>query len=348
MTWSGGGAPQRRLVLRRVGVADERRVVPPDERAVERRADARIGLRADDDESPDSEAREHASRGWCPRRSRRSSSRRAARPRPESARGRSASRRSRSQAARRSAGPRQRGLAPAAPSRRGCRRSRRPRRAREPPRRRRSARRRRGVRCSAGSRVWSWSLSQTTRRTAKSYELREARLPAARRRRAPAVQPRHHRRSARGPAARDGDPHAARSPVELATTDLRERSLRSGQPIGHAFAAPVAAALRASGHGSSTETAGDTARRRTASHTGTPHHEDPSETTPSVVEVEAAQSTRLAGKHSDAVPAVAVRVARREAAGSEVCVELVQRPHVVIQDRVVDLPGAHDLGVGGQ
>jgi hypothetical protein len=40
-----------------VGVADKGRVVPPDERAVERRADARIALCADDDdESPDSEA----------------------------------------------------------------------------------------------------------------------------------------------------------------------------------------------------------------------------------------------------------------------------------------------------
>src|SRR5439155_8037919 len=36
-----------RLVLRRVSVADKRRVVPPDERAVKRRADARIGLCAD-------------------------------------------------------------------------------------------------------------------------------------------------------------------------------------------------------------------------------------------------------------------------------------------------------------
>jgi hypothetical protein len=36
-----------------VGVADQGRVVSPDERAVDRRADALIGLRADDDESPD-------------------------------------------------------------------------------------------------------------------------------------------------------------------------------------------------------------------------------------------------------------------------------------------------------
>ena len=42
-----------------MSVADKGRVVPPDERAVERRADARVGLRADDDESPDPEARQH-------------------------------------------------------------------------------------------------------------------------------------------------------------------------------------------------------------------------------------------------------------------------------------------------
>ena len=36
--------PPSRLVLCRMGVADKGRVVPPDERAVERRADARIGL----------------------------------------------------------------------------------------------------------------------------------------------------------------------------------------------------------------------------------------------------------------------------------------------------------------
>jgi hypothetical protein len=46
-----------------VSVADKGRVVPPDERAVERRADARIGLCADDDESPDSEARQHGLQG---------------------------------------------------------------------------------------------------------------------------------------------------------------------------------------------------------------------------------------------------------------------------------------------
>ena len=45
--------PPFRVVLGRVGVADQGRVVPPDERSVERRADARIGLRAGDDEPPD-------------------------------------------------------------------------------------------------------------------------------------------------------------------------------------------------------------------------------------------------------------------------------------------------------
>ena len=42
-----------------MGVADERRVVPPGERPVERGADARVGLRADDHESSDAEARQH-------------------------------------------------------------------------------------------------------------------------------------------------------------------------------------------------------------------------------------------------------------------------------------------------
>jgi hypothetical protein len=46
-----------------MGVADQGRVVPPDERAVERRADARIGLCTDDDESADSEARQHGLEG---------------------------------------------------------------------------------------------------------------------------------------------------------------------------------------------------------------------------------------------------------------------------------------------
>jgi len=41
----------------------KRRVVPPDERAVQRGADARVGLGADDDESPDSEARQHGLEG---------------------------------------------------------------------------------------------------------------------------------------------------------------------------------------------------------------------------------------------------------------------------------------------
>src|SRR3954466_3798874 len=48
----------RGLVLRRVGIADESRVIPAGEGAVERRADARIGLRSDDDEPPDTEAGE--------------------------------------------------------------------------------------------------------------------------------------------------------------------------------------------------------------------------------------------------------------------------------------------------
>src|SRR6476659_3556027 len=52
------GSPRRRI-LRRVGVADEGRVVPPDEGAVQRRADACVCLRADDEEPPDAEAREH-------------------------------------------------------------------------------------------------------------------------------------------------------------------------------------------------------------------------------------------------------------------------------------------------
>jgi hypothetical protein len=46
-----------------VGVADKGRVISPDERAVERRADARIGLGADDNESPNTEARQHGLKG---------------------------------------------------------------------------------------------------------------------------------------------------------------------------------------------------------------------------------------------------------------------------------------------
>jgi hypothetical protein len=63
MTWSGGGAPQ--AVWSSVVWASLTRVAsyPPDERAVERRADARIGLCADDDESPDSETRQHGLKG---------------------------------------------------------------------------------------------------------------------------------------------------------------------------------------------------------------------------------------------------------------------------------------------
>ena len=43
-------------VLGRVRVADQRGVVAARERAVQRRADARVGLRAGDDEPPDAEA----------------------------------------------------------------------------------------------------------------------------------------------------------------------------------------------------------------------------------------------------------------------------------------------------
>jgi hypothetical protein len=46
-----------------VGVADEGRVVPPGERTVERGADTRIGLCADNDKSPDSEAGQHGLEG---------------------------------------------------------------------------------------------------------------------------------------------------------------------------------------------------------------------------------------------------------------------------------------------
>ena len=52
-----------RLVAGRVRVADEGRVVAPDEGAVERRAHARVGLGADDDEAPDAEARQHGLEG---------------------------------------------------------------------------------------------------------------------------------------------------------------------------------------------------------------------------------------------------------------------------------------------
>ena len=44
-------------------ITDQRRVVPPDERAVQRRADTRIGLGADDDEAPDPEVRERGLQG---------------------------------------------------------------------------------------------------------------------------------------------------------------------------------------------------------------------------------------------------------------------------------------------
>ena len=54
--------PPRGQVLGRVRVADERRVVAADERAVERRADAGVGLRAGDDEPADAALGEHGSR----------------------------------------------------------------------------------------------------------------------------------------------------------------------------------------------------------------------------------------------------------------------------------------------
>src|SRR5437773_1897453 len=54
----GWGRTPSRLVLRRVSVAHESRVVTPYERAVERRADARICLRADHDEPSDSKPRQ--------------------------------------------------------------------------------------------------------------------------------------------------------------------------------------------------------------------------------------------------------------------------------------------------
>ena len=46
-----------RLILRGVRIADEGGVVTPGERAVKRRADARICLRTDDHESSDSQRR---------------------------------------------------------------------------------------------------------------------------------------------------------------------------------------------------------------------------------------------------------------------------------------------------
>jgi hypothetical protein len=42
-----------------VGIADERRVVAADDRAVKGRADALVGLRTDDDEAPDREVGQH-------------------------------------------------------------------------------------------------------------------------------------------------------------------------------------------------------------------------------------------------------------------------------------------------
>ena len=51
--------PPFRPVPGRVRVADQGRVVAPGERAVEGAADARVGLRADDDEPADAEAGQH-------------------------------------------------------------------------------------------------------------------------------------------------------------------------------------------------------------------------------------------------------------------------------------------------
>ena len=59
MTCVRRGRPPLRQVLGGVCVADEGRVVPLHDGAVQRRADARVGLCADDDESPDSEIRQH-------------------------------------------------------------------------------------------------------------------------------------------------------------------------------------------------------------------------------------------------------------------------------------------------
>jgi hypothetical protein len=56
---AGRRRPPGSQILRRVGVADEGRVIAPDEGAVERRADTRIGLGADDDKPADSEIRQH-------------------------------------------------------------------------------------------------------------------------------------------------------------------------------------------------------------------------------------------------------------------------------------------------
>ena len=59
MTLSGGGAPHSAEVLGGVGVADERRVVAPDDRAVQRGPDALVGLRAGDDQPPHLALGEH-------------------------------------------------------------------------------------------------------------------------------------------------------------------------------------------------------------------------------------------------------------------------------------------------
>ena len=147
-------------VLGGVCVADEGRVVAPHQGSVERRADARVGLRAGDDEAPDAERRPAPPPGRCPRTSRRSASRPAARLRRGDSSGTichaslPCSKPS-SECCTHTTGT----SLPRAPCRRGCRRSRRQRRARAHRRRRRSARRSRGAPCSAGSRVWSCALT---------------------------------------------------------------------------------------------------------------------------------------------------------------------------------------------
>ena len=73
MTWSGGGAPQARQVLGGVRVADQGDVVAADERAVDRGADAGVGLRARRPPAGRRRLRRAPPPDRCPRRSRRSS-----------------------------------------------------------------------------------------------------------------------------------------------------------------------------------------------------------------------------------------------------------------------------------
>ena len=86
----GRGRAPLGQVLGRVRVADEGGVVAADERAVEGRADALVGLRADDDEPADAEVREQRLERRLVERVGVGLRRRAARRRPGSARGRSA------------------------------------------------------------------------------------------------------------------------------------------------------------------------------------------------------------------------------------------------------------------